>query len=152
MLQPAWYLSDTEWWGLLDDAPQLDDDHQAVIDQLSSVLPDGATSPALTVAATFLLVIAADYLNTTMGWAAKGIDLSELPRLLCGLNLAQAHLTQMIQRIAAHTSARAFPGSAEAPADVLRAITDSLSAAGANSELVAAHLKEAHLRLHGLTQ
>ncbi|UQU66814.1 hypothetical protein COUCH_11325 [Couchioplanes caeruleus] len=152
MLRPAWYLSDTEWFSLLDDAPQLDDDRQAIIDDLSRVLPNGATSPALTVAATFLLVTSADYLGDTMSWAAKSIDLAELPRLLCGLNLAQAHLTQMIQRMAAHTAARAFRGSAEVPADVLRAITDSLSVAGANSELVAAHLKEANLRLHGVTQ
>jgi hypothetical protein len=61
-------------------------------------------------------------------------------------------LTQTIQRIASNTDARAFPGSVDAPAAALRAITDSLSAAGANSELVAGHLKEAHLRLYGLTQ
>jgi hypothetical protein len=152
MLQPAWYLSDTEWFGLLDDAPQLDDDGQAVLDALSRLLPDDSASPALIVAATSVLVLAADYLGDTMSWAAKSIDFAELSRLLCGLNRAQAQLTQMIQRIAVHTEARAFPGSAEAPTDVLRAITDSLSAAGANNELVTGHLKEAHLGMRGLTQ
>jgi hypothetical protein len=152
MLQPAWYLSDTVWFDQVPDPSQLDRDGHAAIGELSDLLRGGSTSPALIVAATHALVIAADYLGDTMSWAAKSIDLAELPRLLCGLNLAQAHLTQLIQRIAAHTDARAFPGSAPAQADVLRAITNSLSAAGANSELVAAHLKEAHLRLHGLTQ
>ena len=151
MLQPAWYLPDTDWFDQLPNAPQLDDD-RGLTGELAELLSDGIASPALTVTATYVLLLAVQHLGDTLTWAAGSFDLAELARLLCGLNLAQAHLTQMVQRIAAKTDARAFPGSAEAPADVLRAITDSLSAAGANSELVAAHLKEAHLRLHGLTQ
>ena len=151
MLQPAWYLPDTDWFDQLPTAPQLDDD-RGLTGELAELLSDGIASPALTVAATYVLLLAVEHLGDTVSWAAGSVDLAELARLLCGLNLAQAHLTQMIQRIAAKTDARAFPGSAEAPADMLRAITNSLSAAGANSELVAAHLKEAHLRLHGLTQ
>ncbi|MFI5893808.1 hypothetical protein ACIA5D_27275 [Actinoplanes sp. NPDC051513] len=151
MLQPAWYLPDTVWFDQLSDAPELDDG-RGLIGELAELLSDGIASPALTVAATYVLLLAVDHLGDTMAWAAASLDLAELAWLLCGLNLAQAHLAQMIQRIASNTDARAFPGSAEAPADVLRAITDSLSAAGADSELVAAHLKEAHLLLHGFMQ
>lgn len=151
MLQPAWYLPDTDWFDQLPTAPELEDD-RGLIGELAELLSDGIASPALTVAATYVLLLAVDHLGDTMTWAAESLDLAELARLLCGLNLAQAYLTQTIQRLASNTDARAFPGSAEAPADVLRALTDSLSAAGAKSELVAGHLKEAHLLLHGLTR
>jgi hypothetical protein len=153
MLRPAWYLPDTDWFAEVPDRPGIDDDGQDMVNQLAQMLSDGPRlDPPVTVAMTYVTLLAVEHLGDTMTHAAALHDLAELARLLCGLNLAQAHLTQMIQRIASNTDARTFPGSAEAPADVLRAITDSLSAAGANSELVAAHLKEAHLRLRGLPQ
>jgi hypothetical protein len=153
MLKPSWYLPDTDWFGQLPSAPRLDDDGQAVIDQLARMLGDDpGVSAAVTIAMTHVILLAAEHLGDTMTHAAALHDLTELARLLCGLNLAQAHLTQMIQRIASNTDARAYPGAAELPDRLLRAITDSLSAAGANSELLAGHLKEAHLLLHGLTQ
>jgi len=153
MLKPGWYLPDTDWFDQLPDAPQLDEDAQAVIDQLVQTLSnDPAVSPAVTVAMTHVILLAVEHLGDTMIHAAALHDLAELTRLLCGLNLAQAHLTQTIQRIASNTDAHAYPGTAEIPAEVLRAITDGLSAAGVNSELLAGHLKEAHLLLRGLTQ
>lgn len=153
MLRPAWYLPDTDWFADVPDRPGIDDDGQDVVNQLAQMFSDGPRlDPAVTVAMTYVILLAVENLGDTMTHAAALHDLAELARLLCGLNLAQAHLTQMIQTIASHTHARRFSGSAEAPAGVLRAIIDSLSAAGTNSELVAAHLKEAHLRLHGLTQ
>lgn len=153
MLQPRWYLPDTDWFADVPDRPGIDDDGQDVVNRLAEMLSDDPRlDPPVTVAMTYIILLAVEHLGTTMTHAAVLHDLAELARLLCGLNLIQAHLTQTIQRIASNTADRAFPGSAEVPAVALRAITDSLSAAGANSELVAGHLKEAHLRLYGLTQ
>jgi hypothetical protein len=153
MLKPSWYLPDTDWITQLPDAPKLDKDGQAVIARLAEMLSHRLPGdPAVTVAATHVLLLAADYLGDTMNYHATCHDLTEVARLVCGLNLIQAHLTQTIQRIASNTDARAYPGTAETPDDLLRAITDSLSTAGANSELLAAHLKEAHLLLHRHTR
>lgn len=149
MLKPGWYLPDADWFDELPDAPKLGEHGQAVIGQLAQMLSDDpGVGPAVTVAMTYVILLAVEHLGDTMTYAAALHDLAELARLLCGLNLVQAHLTQTIQRIASNTDARVYPGTAEMPGGVLRAITDSLSAAGANSELLAAHLKEAHLLLH----
>ena len=153
MLKPGWYLPDTDWFALLSGAPQLDGDGEAVIVQLAELLGiESPVGPAVTIAATHALLLAVEHLGDTMTHAAALHDLSEVARLLCGLNLVQAHLTQTIQRIAANTEARAYPGTAEVPAGLLRAFTDSLSTAGANSELLCGHLKEAHLLLRGRAQ
>ena len=149
MLKPGWYLPDTDWITQLPDAPKLDEDGQAVIGQLAQLLSgESPIGPAVTVAATHVILLAVEHLGNAITYAAALHDLADVARLLCGLNLVQAHLTQMIQRIASNMDARAYPGTAEIPDDLLRAVTDSLSTAGANSELRAAHLKEAHLRLH----
>ncbi|HET6478471.1 MAG TPA: hypothetical protein VFG35_00310 [Actinoplanes sp.] len=153
MLKPAWYLPGADWYAQVPDRPGIDDDGQDVVTMLAQMLGDNARlDPPVTVAMTYIILLAVEHLGDIMTHAAELHDLAELARLVCGLNLIQAHLTQTIQRIASNTDARAFLGSVDAPAAALRAITDSLSAAGANSELVAGHLKEAHLRLYGLTQ
>jgi hypothetical protein len=153
MLKPAWYLPDTDWFAQLPDAPQLSEYGQAVIGQLARLLSsESPAGPAVTVAATHVILLAVEHLGDTMTHAAELHDLTDVARLLCGLNLVQAHLTQTIQHIASNADARAYPGIAETPAEPLRALTDSLSTAGANSELLAAHLKEAHLLLRGRAQ
>jgi hypothetical protein len=153
MLKPRWYLPDTDWITQLPDAPKLDNDGEAVIARLAEMLSHRFPGdPAVTVAATHVLLLAADYLGDTMSYHTTCHDLTEVARLVCGLNLVQAHLTQTIQRIASNTDAHAYPGIAKTPAELRRALTDSLSIAGANSELLAAHLKEAHLLLHGVAQ
>lgn len=153
MLKPAWYLPDTSWFAQLPDAPKLHEDGQAVIGQLVELLALGSyVNPAVTVAATRTLIVAAEHLGDTMTHAAELHDLAEVARLLCGLNLAQAYLTQAIQRIAVNTDTRAFPGTAEVPANLLRALTGSLSAAGASGEILAGHLKEAYLALRGIAE
>ncbi|GAA0556003.1 hypothetical protein GCM10010172_43580 [Paractinoplanes ferrugineus] len=153
MLKPAWYLPGADWYAQVPDRPGIDDDGQDVVNMLAQMLGDNARlDPPVTVAMTYIILLAVEHLGDIMTHAVELHDLAELARLVCGLNLIQAHVTQTIQRIASNTDARAFPGSVDAPAAALRAIIDSLSAAGANSELVAGHLKEAHLRLYGLTQ
>ncbi|GAA3943305.1 hypothetical protein [Actinoplanes auranticolor] len=148
MLKRSWYLPDTDWISQLPGAPKLDKDGQAVIARLAEMLSHRFPGdPALTVAATHVVLLAADYLGDTTSHHTRCHDLTEVARLICGLNLVQAHLTQTIQRIAMNTDARAYPGTVEVPAELLRAVTDSLSTAGVNSELLAAHLKEAHLLL-----
>jgi hypothetical protein len=53
MLQPGWYLPDTDWFAQFRDAPRLAGDGQAVIGQLAQMLRDEpAFGPATTVAAT----------------------------------------------------------------------------------------------------
>ena len=149
MLKPGWYLPDTDWFAQLPDTPRLDEDGQAVIGQLAQLLGDESpVGPAVTVAANHVILLGVEHLGNAMTYAAALHDLADVAWLLCGLNLVQAHLTQTIQRIASNMDARAYPGTAETPDDLLRAVTDSLSTAGANSELLAAHLKEAHLLLH----
>jgi hypothetical protein len=153
MLTPSWYLPDTDWISQLPGAPKLDKDGQTVIARLADMLSHRFPGdPALTVAATHVTLLAADYLGDATNHHTGCHDLTEIARLVCGLNLVQAHLTQTIQRIALNAYARAYPGTAEIPAELLRAITDSLSTAGANSELLAAHLKEAHLLLRRFEQ
>lgn len=153
MLKSSWYLPDTDWLTQLLDAPKLDQDGRAVIAQLAGMLSQRMPGdPALTVAATHVILMAADYLGDTMSYHTGCHDLSEVARLICGLSLVQAHLTQAIQRIASQADARSYPGTAEIPAPLLREVTDSLSTAGVNGELLAAHLKEAHMLLRILAQ
>jgi hypothetical protein len=153
MLKPAWYLPDTDWFAQIPTAPALSDDDKDVIGQLTRMLDhDADFSPATTVAATHALLLCAEHLGDAMTYAAAQHDLTEVARLLCGLTLVQAHLTQTIQRIAANTSTGAFTATGEAPAEVVQAVTDSLSTAGANGELLAGHINEAHLALRGIAE
>jgi hypothetical protein len=109
-------------------------------------------SPAQTVAATHVILLAVEHLRGTITHAANQYDQTELARLLCGLNLTQAHLTQTIQHAAERIDGRNVRALDTAPAAAVQALTNSLSTAGANSELTAGHLKEAHLTLHGLNR
>ena len=150
MLKPAWYLPDTDWFAT---GPALRDDDQDVIGQLARMFDlDAIFSPATSVAATHALLLGAEYLGDAMTYAADRHDLAEVARLLCGLTFVQAHLTQTIQRMAANTSTGAFAATGDAPAGVVQAVTDSLSTAGANGEILAGHLKEAHLALRGIAE
>jgi hypothetical protein len=153
MLKPAWYLPESDWFALLADAPRLNGHGQAVIGQLADILRDeGPFDPAVTVVATHTILLAVQHLGDTMTYAAARHELTEVGRLLCGLNLALAHVAQILQRIASNVDTRAYPGAAETPAEALQSVTESLSTAGANSELLAGHLKEAHLHLRSLLQ
>jgi hypothetical protein len=151
MLKPAWYLPGTDWFAQLPTAPALSDDDKDDIGQLARMLDhDAGFRPATTVAATHALLLGAEYLGDAMTYAAARHNLAEVARLLCGLTLVQAHLTQTIQRIAVNMSTNAFTATSEAPAEVVQAVTDSLSTAGANGELLAGHLKEAYLALRSI--
>ncbi|WP_327002718.1 hypothetical protein OHA72_47725 [Dactylosporangium sp. NBC_01737] len=153
MLTPAWYLTDANWFGLLPDARRLDDGSQDLIGGIARLLGDEAGfSPAQTVAATHVILLAVEHLGDTITHAVTQHDRAELARLLCGLNLIQAHLAQTIQRMAESVDGRNLRALDTAPAAALQALTNSLSTAGANGELTAGHLKEAHLTLHGLSR
>ncbi|MEV6812577.1 hypothetical protein [Micromonospora sp. NPDC051296] len=153
MLKPGWYLSGTDWFAQLPDAPHLSNNDQTVIGQLAHLFGDESIfGPARTVAATHAILLAVEQLGDTMTHAAGTHDLTELARLLCGLNLIQAHLTQTVQRIAEHVNGRTFTGLAAAPDSAVQALTDSLSTAGAGGEISAGHLKDAHLILRTVIQ
>ena len=100
-------------------------------------------SPAQTVGATELALLAAEHLQS----AIKLHNLTELARLLGGLNLLHAYLTQTVQEIAAHVHERTFPGLAEVESAVVAQIVGDLALAGTNNEFVAGLLKEAHQAL-----
>ena len=152
MLRPRWYLSDVDWFAHLHTAPSLTDDHQAVIIHLDQMLRvEQSFSPATTVAATHTLLLGVEHLNDAMTHAAGAHDVTEMARLLCGLNLLTAHLTQTVQRIAGHVDNRTFPGLASASEAAVRALIGNLSTAGAAGAIVSGHLKEAHLILRNLT-
>ncbi|MET8364441.1 hypothetical protein ABZU53_12815 [Micromonospora sp. NPDC005194] len=152
MLQNTWYLADADWFTDLPGAPRLDSDDEAVLGQVTQLFNDESYfDPAMTVAATRVMLLAVEHLGGTMTYGVQTHDLTELARLLCGLNLVQAHLTQAVHRIAERVNARAFVGLDEAPAATVRAVTESLSTAGANGEVFAGHLKEAHLALRTVT-
>lgn len=153
MLKPHWYLIDTDWFAQLPDAPQLSDDDRTAIGLLAQLIGDELSfDPAKTVATTHVLLIAVEHLSDSMTHAADIHDLTELARLLCGLNLAQAHLTQTIQRIAEHVNNRSFNGLTSVPAAVVRTLAANLYAAGADGESFAGHLKGAHLVLRTTTR
>ncbi|MDG4751324.1 hypothetical protein O7630_10260 [Micromonospora sp. WMMD718] len=149
MLQPAWYLTDHDWFARLADAPRLNRDGQAVLGQVAALFGDESYfNPAKTVATVHVLLLAAEHLGDTLTWAADQHDMADLTRLTAGLNLVQAHLTQIVQRLAEHTHNRAVRRSDTVPAAAAKALTDSLSAAGNSGEVCAGHLKEAHLTLY----
>jgi hypothetical protein len=154
MLKPTWYLTtDGGFFTQLPDAPRLDDDGQAVIGQVAQLFHDESYySPAKAVAATHVMLLAADHLGDILTYTAGSHDITDLTRLTGGLNLIQAHLTQIVQRIAEHIASRAFNGLTHEPAAAVQALTDSLSTAAANGEISAGHLKEAHLTLRALSQ
>ncbi|MER7006282.1 hypothetical protein ABT297_25010 [Dactylosporangium sp. NPDC000555] len=153
MLTPAWYLTDADWFGLLPDAPRLDNDSRDLIGDAARLFHDEAGfSPARTVAATHVILLAVEHLGDTITHAANQYDRTELARLVCGLNLILAHLAQTIQRAAERIDGRNVRALDTAPAAAVQALTNSLSTAGANGELAAGHLKEAHLTLHGLSR
>jgi hypothetical protein len=153
MLQPTWYLSDTDWFAQLPTAPRLHPDGQAVIGQIAELFSDESYfNPAKTVATTHVMLLAAEHLGDIITHAAAQHTLADLTRLAAGLNLVSAHLTQIMQRLAAHTHGHAFRDSDTMPAAAAKNLTDSLSQAGASGELSAGHLKEAHFTLRSLTQ
>jgi hypothetical protein len=98
------------------------------------------------------MLLTAEHLGDNLTWAANQHDPADLTRLAAGLNLVQAHLTQIVQRLAEHTHDRASRDSGTLPAAAIRALIDSLSAAGAGGEMCRGHLKEAHLTLHNSTR
>ncbi|MBB5871929.1 hypothetical protein F4553_005308 [Allocatelliglobosispora scoriae] len=153
MLKHTWYLTDGDWFAQLPGAPRLDDDGQAVIEQVARLFHDESYySVAKTVATTDVILVAVEHLGDNLTYAVRRHDLIELSRLLNGLNLIQAHLTQIVQFLAERVDARAFDELSDVPAADLRALTDSLSTAGTNGEVCAGHLKEAHLTLRRLTK
>jgi hypothetical protein len=152
MLKPTWYLTDGGFFADLPDAPRLDNDDQAVVGQIAQLFHDESYySPAKTVATVHVMLLAAEHLGDNLTHTATRHDLTDLTRLIGGVNLIQAHLTQIIQRITEHTHGHAFTGLDTAPAAAVQALTNSLSTAGAHGEISAGHLKEAHLTLRGLT-
>jgi hypothetical protein len=153
MLQPAWYLTHHDWFAQLADAPRLDADAQAVLGQIAELFSDESYfNPAKTVATVQVMLLAAEHLGDNLTWAASQHDLADLTRLAAGLNLVQAHLTQIVQRLAEHAHDRAFRRSDTLAAAAAKDLIDSLSAAGASGEVCAGHLKEAHLTLHNSTR
>lgn len=153
MLQPAWYLTDRDWFAQLPAAPRLDPDSQAVIGGIAELFGDESYfNPSKTVATMQVMLLAAEHLGDVITYAAAQHNLAEVARLVGGLNLVQAHLTQTVQRLAEHIHRHAFAGSAAVPAAATKALTDSLSQAGASGEIGAGHLKEAHLVLRRLSQ
>ena len=153
MLQPAWYLTDHNWFAQLADAPRLNPDGRTVIGQVADLFSDESYfNPAKTVAAVHVMLLAAEHLGDNLTWAANQHDAADLTRLTAGLNLVQSHLTQIVQRLAEQTHDRAFRGSNTVPAEATKDLIDSLSAAGASAEVCAGHLKEAHLTLHNSTR
>ena len=152
MLTPGWYLPNIDWFAQLHTAPRPADEAQAVLDQLDLLFRDEpAFSPAQTITATYVILLGSEHLGGTMTHHARRHDLTELIRTLSGLNLAVAHLTQIVQRIAGHAGNRRFPGMDQTPGEAVQALVDQLSTAGASGELFAGHLKEAHLILRSLT-
>jgi len=147
MLTPAWYLTDGDYFGELPTVPQMDTAESALssISQLFS--DEGELSPTQTVAATYTALLAAEHINDVITHNARRHNLVELTRLLHGLNLLHAHLTQTIQKLAEHADKRTFDGLADLTAAAVKTVLDSLCAAGASGEVCAGHLKEAHLTL-----
>lgn len=151
MLMPRWYLTAPDWFAELPDAIRSGDDGQTVISQLARPFHDGPpVGPAETDAAMRVALLAVEQLGEAMTHATECHDLTELARLLCGLNLVQAHLTQTIQRIAENVHGGAFSGLTAVPDTLVQDLTDSLSTAGSNGEILAGHLKDAHLILRSV--
>ncbi|MER7270956.1 hypothetical protein ABT344_21965 [Micromonospora carbonacea] len=147
MLMPRWYLTTPDWFAELPTAIRSGDDDQTVTNQHVRPLHDGPlVGPAETDAAMGVALLAVEQLGEAMTHATG----CELARLLCGLNLVQAHLTQTIQRIAENVHGGSFSGLAAVPDTVVQDLTDSLSTAGSNGEILAGHLKDAHLILRSV--
>ncbi len=151
MLRPAWYLPDTDWFAQLHDAPRTDDGQSVTTDLHRILRGEASFAPAQIVTATHVMLLAAEHLDDAMTHAATSHDLPEVARLLCGLNLAAAHLTQTLQRAARNVDNRAFPGLTIAPRHAVHDLADNLSRAGASSEMLAGCLNEAHRVLRRLT-
>ncbi|MFF0824997.1 hypothetical protein ACFYUR_31885 [Micromonospora haikouensis] len=151
MLMPRWYLTTPDWFAELPATIHSGDDGKTVTNQPARPLHDGhSVGPAETDAAMGVALLAVEQLGEAMTHATGCYDLTELARLLCGLNLVQAHLTQTIQRIAENVHGAAFSGLAAVPDTLVQDLTDSLSTAGSNGEILAGHLKDAHLILRSV--
>jgi hypothetical protein len=147
MLRPSWYLAETDWFA---QNPRIAvvGSEQALFGKLTALFHDDPSfDPAMTVKATYVTLLAADHLGTAMTHGARAHDVNDLARLLCGLNLIAAHLTQTVQRVAEHIDGRAFNGLGRTRGGFVRSLADSASRAAANGEMFAGHLKEAHLPL-----
>jgi hypothetical protein len=145
MLKPAWYLTDGDYYGELPRTPQLDTAESAISSVSQLFSDDGEFSPTQTVAATYLALLADEHINDTITHNARHHNLADLARLLQGLNLLHAYLTQTIERVAEHADKRTFGGIADAADATVKPVIDSLCAAGASGEVCAGHLKDAHL-------
>lgn len=149
MLKATWYLIDgNRFFADLPDAPHLDEAGQNIIGEVAALFSDESDlGRAKSVATVQVMLLAAEHLGDNLAATATRHDHTDVSRLVEGLNLVLAHLTQTIQRLAADVDARRFPGITTLPADTVQTITASLSIAGANGEICAAHLKETSLTL-----
>jgi hypothetical protein len=143
MLKRAWYLTNTDFFADMRNAPRLPVDD--VLGKLTAVFGDDAGfSPAHTAAATYITLVMAEHLTEAIAHPAVSLpDRRELARLLSGLNLLTAHLAQSVQRLAYHID----NGNLSGLADAAGAVTVSLAKCGATCEMVAGYLKESHLRV-----
>ncbi|RAK24799.1 hypothetical protein B0I29_1355 [Actinoplanes lutulentus] len=153
MLKPTAYLPEVDWHTLLNSAPKPSIEVQAAVYRLNELLgKDAGFDAANTVAATEVTLIGVERIADAMAHAAPSHDLTELARLVCGLHLVQAHLTQTILRIADHVSDQTFSGATGMPAEAVDSLTQALRSAGANGATLCWHLKPAHKVLRDLNK
>lgn len=148
MLTPAWYLTDGDYFNELPTQPPLDDMARLAIHAVEQLFGDeGEFSESQMIAATRVALRAAEHLHDEITHNARGHNTAEVVRLLQGLNLLQAHLTQTIHKLADHVDQRTFPGLADLHAATVKTAVGSLRAAGIPGEDCAGHLKDAHRTL-----
>jgi hypothetical protein len=150
MPKRAWYLTDVDLDVTSADAPQLPID--ALIDDLTDWFGDPAAfSPAHTATAVHIANLMTQHLGDSIAHLSGLDDIRDVDRLITGLNVLVAQLAQTLQRLAYHVDRHDLPGLHGAPAGLTADVTESIARAGSNGELVAGHLKEAHLTLWQLT-
>jgi hypothetical protein len=149
MLQRTWYLIDVDAVADLRRAPRPDTD-QLLDDVADRFGADAALSCAHTATATHIALVMAEHVGDSVTHAAALYHRDDLDRLLAGLNLLTAHLTQAVQRLAHHIDQHTIPDLAESPTDVTGRVAFSLARAAFNGERFAGHLKEAHTTLRQL--
>src|SRR4051794_537096 len=104
MLQPAWYLTDGDPLADLLNAPH-DPAADAVIDDVTAVFGDDAGySTAMTAAATRLALLGVIHIEDAVTHAPELHDIGDIGRLIAGLNLLNAYLTQTMTRLAEQTN------------------------------------------------
>jgi hypothetical protein len=150
MLQHAPYMiTDRDWWATRTDSPRPSPQAEQLANDLAEQFGTEASfDPDNTVFAVEVMLHAAEHLTDVVPYARATVaDVVHMARLLLGLNLATAHLAQLLPRLADQIDTDAGPQLTGLPQPERHRMVRTLKTAAGRLEEAASLFKQAHTEL-----